>query len=215
MSNIVYPEIEDYILSILPKEEAALAEIRHFGEENQVPIASREVVEFIKFLVKMNRPQHILELGTAIGYSSIHMATSFNQSTIDTVEINDKMVEISKQNIDKLNLSHRIKVYHMDGYDYLLTTDKKYDFIFIDAAKGQYHKYLEESLKCLAPQGLMLCDNILFKGEVAKEKITYKRKRTIIKRLKQLLPQVLSDASLDSSLIPMGDGLLLVRRKNE
>src|SRR5699024_3035916 len=154
-------------------------------------------------------------LGTAIGYSSIHMARACDKSQIDTVEIKEEMVQIASSNIEKLGLSQRIQIHHTDGYEYLLNTDRKYDFIFIDAAKGQYHKYLKESLSCLAPQGLILCDNILFKGEVAKDKITNKRKKTIIKRLKKLLPQVLANESLDSSIVPMGDGLLLVRRKNE
>lgn len=215
MTNIVYPEIENYLLSILPQEPEGLDKLRVYGEENHVPIASREVVEFIKFLIGMNKPQRILELGTAIAYSTLHMACAYEMSEIDTVEIDENSAEIARRNIEKMGMSQRIEVHPMDGYEFLLKTDTKYDFIFIDAAKGQYPKYLDASLRCLAPQGLIVCDNILFKGEVAKDEITYRRKRTIIKRLKDLLPRVLHDDTLESSVVPIGDGLLLVRRKNE
>ncbi|WP_288961993.1 O-methyltransferase [uncultured Peptoniphilus sp.] len=216
MPNINYEYIENYLRDLKELKDEKLREMMDYAEENHVPIVERESEEFINFLLAIHKPKKILELGTAIGYSSISFAKRNKCiEKIDSVELKEEMVEIAKKNISYVGLDNIIKVHHSDAYDFLLDLEEKYDFIFIDAAKGQYEKYFDEALKNLNHGGIILCDNVLFKGMIAEDSLVKRRKITIVKRLRKFLKDISSDERFISSVIPIGDGILLVRRKDE
>lgn len=215
MTNIVQPYIEDYLEMIFPTEDEYLEKLREIAVEDGVPIVDRQVGEFLKMLILMEKPKKILELGTAIGYSSSLMAKTLKSVEIDTVEINSNMAIMARTNLHNQNLEDRVKLHVQDALDFLKETKETFDLIFIDAAKGQYEEYFKYSLKCLSSQGLIIMDNVLFHGMVARPGIVDRRKITIIKRLRKFLPNILSSKKFDTSLLPIGDGLLLIRRTNE
>lgn len=215
MTNIVEPYIEEYLNEIYPKEDAYLSKLREIAVEDSVPIIDRQVGEHIKLLLKLTKPKSILELGTAIGYSASLMAKTLMDVKIDTVEIQPTMAVMARTNFHNQKLEDRISLHVCDAIKYLQETNKKYDFIFIDAAKGQYEEFFELSLGCLEKDGLIVMDNVLFHGMIASNEYAIRRKVTIIKRLRRFLPEILSSDKFDSSLLPIGDGLLLIRRKDE
>ncbi|MGI5948850.1 O-methyltransferase [Peptoniphilus sp.] len=216
MTNINYNFIEEYIRDNIIYTDEKLIEMRKYADEFHVPIVEPETEEFIKFLISVSKPKRILELGTAIGYSSISFAKfSKRIELIDTVEIREEMADIAKKNIQDENLEDIIKVHLLDAYDYLLDCDKKYDLIFIDAAKGQYEKYFNEALKNLDKNGIIICDNVLFKGMVANQELVKRRKKTIVKRLRTFLKDMKREEEFVTSIVPIGDGVLLVREKDE
>lgn len=216
MTNINYDFIEEYIRDNIIYKDEKLIEMRNYAEKFHVPIVEPETEEFIKFLISSTKPKNILELGTAIGYSSISFAKfSKNIELIDTVEIKEEMAQIATENIEQENLNDIIHVYVNDAYEYLSNCSKKYDLIFIDAAKGQYEKYFNKAINNLSDCGIIICDNVLFKGMVANEDLVKRRKKTIVKRLRFFLKNIKREENLVTSIVPIGDGVLLVRRKDE
>ena len=216
MPNINYDYIENYLRDLKDIKDEKLLEMSKYAEENHVPIVERESEEFINFLISMKKPKKILELGTAIGYSSISFAKRNKCiEKIDSVELKEEMVEIARKNISDVELDEIIHVHNSDAYDFLVDLEEKYDLIFIDAAKGQYEKYFDSALKNLNEKGIILCDNVLFKGMIAEDSLVKRRKITIVKRLRKFLKDISSDERFISSVVPIGDGILLVRRKDE
>lgn len=216
MPNINYDYIENYLRNLKEVHDEKLLEMIEYAEENHVPIVERESEEFINFLISMKEPKKVLELGTAIGYSSISFVKRNKCiKKFDTVELNSEMVKISKKNISSEGLDEIISVHESDAYDFLENLEEKYDLIFIDAAKGQYKKYFDSALKNLNKDGIIICDNVLFKGMVAEDKLIVRRKKTIVKRLRNFLSDISEDDNFISSVVPIGDGILLVRRKDE
>lgn len=216
MPNINYDYIENYLRDLKDIKDEKLLEMSKYAEENHVPIVERESEEFINFLISIKKPKKILELGTAIGYSSISFAKRNKCiEKIDSVELKEEMVEIARKNISDVGLDEIIHVHNSDAYDFLVDLEEKYDLIFIDAAKGQYEKYFDSALKNLNEKGIILCDNVLFKGMIAEDSLVKRRKITIVKRLRKFLKDISSDERFISSVVPIGDGILLVRRKDE
>ena len=216
MPNINYDYIENYLRNLKEIDDEKLREMNDFAEENHVPIIERESEEFINFLISMQKPKKVLELGTAIGYSSISFAKRNKCiEKIDSVELKGEMAEIARKNISDVGLENIISVHKSDAYDFLEDLEESYDLIFIDAAKGQYEKYFDSGLKNLNEKGLIICDNVLFKGMIAEDSLVKRRKITIVKRLRKFLKDISEDERFISSVVPIGDGVLLVRRKDE
>ena len=216
MTNINYKYIEDYIRGLVPEKKGQLKEMRQYAKENHVPIVEEETEEFLKFLIYMKKPKKILELGTAIGYSSIVFTeTSPSIEKIKTIEIREDMVEISRKNIEDYGFSDKIEVLHGDAAEVVQSVEGKFDMIFIDAAKGQYEKYFNLVLKNLAKDGIIICDNVLFKGMIANQELVERRKITIVKRLRKFLKDIEENQDYMSSIVPIGDGVLLIGRKED
>ncbi|CDZ74928.1 O-methyltransferase family protein [Peptoniphilus sp. ING2-D1G] len=216
MTNINYEYIEDYIRNLIDCDDEKLIEMRNFADENFIPIIEKESEEFVKFLISMHKPEKILELGTAIGYSAIIMAkTSENIKLLRTIEIKDSMVNVAKKNVETYGLGNIIEIIKGDAYEYLKTEKENFDFIFIDAAKGQYEKYFDVCIGLLNKNGIILCDNVLFRGMIANQNLVKRRKITIVKRLRKFLKRIKSDKNYISTIIPIGDGMILIRRANE
>lgn len=213
MTNINYDYIENYLREIIPEKTGYLKEMRKYAKENHVPIVEEETEEFLKFLLYMKKPKKILEMGTAIGYSSSVFAKDCPSiEKITTIEIRDDMADIAEKNIEKLGFSDVIEVKRGDAAKVIETIEEEYDMIFIDAAKGQYEKYFNLSLKNLKKDGIIICDNVLFKGMIANQELVIRRKITIVKRLRRFLKMIEENKDFKSSIIPIGDGVLLIGR---
>ncbi|RVU55229.1 O-methyltransferase [Anaerosphaera multitolerans] len=215
MSNINYDYIEEYIRSVIPRKTDNLFKLRNFAIEHNVPIVEEETEEFIKFLISIKKPEKMLELGTAIGYSAISFTKSSDSiKNFTTIEIKNEMVEIARKNIEEEQLNSIIKVIEGDAAEVINELEDSFDIIFIDAAKGQYEKYFNLVLKNLNEDGIIICDNVLYKGMIANEELVNKRKKTIVKRLRNFLNKISKNKEYQSSIVPIGDGVLLVRRSN-
>lgn len=211
--EIVYEHVTDFINSFNNLEY--MKEMREYADEHHVPILEQETEDFLKLLVSMIKPKKVLELGTAIGYSAISLTKNSGIEKYITIELREDMTEIARKNIDKYGLSNIITVINNDAYDELQKIDEKFDLIFIDAAKGQYKKYFDICESLLNENGTIICDNVLFRGMVTKKELLVRRKKTLVKRLRDFITYIKNDERFISSIIPLGDGLLLIRRKNE
>ena len=214
MTNINEEYIEEYIRSILPENELYLKKLELYAEENHVPIVEIEVAQLLKVLLKIHRPKNILEIGTAIGYSALIMASSTAENCkITTIERRLDMVDLAKNNINNTKYKNRIKVLYGEADEILPNLDEKYDFIFLDAAKGQYLQFFNHCMELLNAKGVIVSDNVLFKGMVASDELVVRRKKTIVKRLRQYLKYINHLEGYTSCIIPIGDGVALTYRE--
>lgn len=214
MSNIVDDLVEDYIRNTLSDKEGLLKELEEYAKEYNVPIVHKEVSDFLKVLLKVQRPKRILEVGCAIGYSSILFATVLDKDVeIITVERNEKMIEKAKENIKKAGLENNITILEGDAEELLNQVEGEFDMIFLDAAKGQYKLFYDMIIDKLKVDGLLISDNILYKGMVAHDSYVIRRKKTIVKRMRSYLDYICNCDYLDTSIIPIGDGVTLSYKK--
>ena len=210
MSNIVDNLVEDYIRTTLQDKEGILRELEINAQENNVPIVHKEVSELLKVLLKVQKPKRILEVGCAIGYSSILFATVLDKDVeIITVERNEKMIEKAKENIKRAGMENNITILEGDAEELLPNVEGTFDMIFLDAAKGQYKLFYDMIIDKLKVDGLLISDNILYKGMVAHDDYVIRRKKTIVKRMRNYLDYISHCDYLDTSLIPIGDGVAL------
>lgn len=215
MNEINNEKIVEYINNIYVDNKVSkdLEDLRKFGEDNNIPIIHREVGEFIKTILKIYRPINILELGTAIGFSSIFFANFSPYSKITSIEIDKDMVEIASKNIIKYGFEDRIKIIEGNALDIIPQLNDTYDFVFIDAAKGQYIKFLDLVEKKLSDKAVIISDNILFRGMVGDDDLVRKRKITIVKRLRKYLNLLVQRKNYTSSILQIGDGVALTIRE--
>jgi predicted O-methyltransferase YrrM len=214
MSEITYDYMEEYIRSLIPDREGTLKEIEAFARENKVPIVQKETGVFLEFITSMKKPKRILELGTAIGFSSILMYQSAGtEPEIITIERDEKMIELANSNLKKFDLSHKIKIEEGDCLEVLEKLDEPFDLIFMDAGKGHYNHFLPHCLRLLKEDGIIVADNVLFRGMVASQELVKRRKITIVKRMRTYLELVTQDKDLITSVIPMGDGIAVTKRR--
>ncbi|WP_102400583.1 O-methyltransferase [Haloimpatiens massiliensis] len=213
MSGITYDYIENYLRKIIPDTKGILQELELFAKEHSVPIVQKETAQFLELMIKIKKPKRILELGSAIGYSSILMCLSSNKNVhIDTIERDENMIKLAKSNILKAGLEDNIKLIQGDCLQVLENLNDRYDLIFMDAGKGHYNHFLPECLRLLEKDGLIIADNVLFRGMVATDELVKRRKITIVKRMREYL-QMINGEELLTSVIPMGDGIAVTVRR--
>lgn len=202
--------IVNYIRDTLKKDEGFLLELREYAEENNIPIVQPETARLLEVLCYISKPERILEIGTALGYSALLMAyAQGNKGIIDTIDRSYEMTEKAKDNIRRRSLDKKINVIAGDALDVLKCLDKKYDFIFLDGPKGHYLELLPELLRLLNLGGLLVSDNVLFKGMIANDNLVIKRKNTIVRRMRDYLDTICSSQVLHTSIIPIGDGVAI------
>jgi predicted O-methyltransferase YrrM len=215
MSGITYDYMEQYLRELIPVSTGILEELENFAIQNRIPIVQKETAKFLELMITINRPKKILELGTAIGYSAILMnLASCGECEITTIERDEKMIEIAKANIEKYRLGSKITVLKGDCLEILESHKGEYDMIFIDAGKGHYNHFLPHCLRLLSKRGVLIADNVLFRGMVASKELFERRKITIIKRMKSYLELVSNNDELITSVIPMGDGISVTVRRS-
>lgn len=214
MSGITYDYMEQYIRSLIPENNGILKELEVYAAEHSVPIIQKEVGKFLELMINIKKPLKILELGTAIGYSSILMSLSSNkESFITTIERNSNMIDIAQQNIEMAGLSSKINIIAGDCLEVLGTLQDEFDLIFMDAGKGHYNHFLPHCLRLLRKDGIIIADNVLFKGMVASRDLLIRRKITIVKRMKSYLEMISENENFITSVIPMGDGIAVTKRR--
>lgn len=206
--NINYNHIVDYLNNIYIDED--FIELRNYGIENNVPIMKLETKEFLKTLISISKPKNILEIGTAIGYSSL-LFSKYSNANITTIEKSKEISEIAKANFSKYN--KKINLINMDAKKALNNFNQGFDFVFIDANKSQYEYYFNESLKLLNENGLIVCDNILFRGEITSDDLINRRHITMVKNLRKFLSYITNLDDYVTSIIPIGDGISLTTRR--
>lgn len=208
MSNINYEYIQSYLYGVIPPRQGILRQMEIYAKENNVPIITPDVAGLLEMLVKSNKVSSILEVGTAIGYSSILMGLCADKDyRITTIERNEETANIARKNIELAGMQKNIYVITGDASELLNNIEGQYDMIFVDAAKGHYMDFFKQSIDNLKLGGIFVCDNVLFRGMVAEKSLLKRRKITIVKRLRKFLEYISNNESLKTTIIPMGDGV--------
>lgn len=181
--------------------------IKKEARENHVPILQDDSLQFIETILAIRKPESILEVGTAVGYSALNFSKYLNENgKIITMELDEKTANIAIENIKGLGKEDVIQVVNSDAYTYMKTLNDKFDVVFIDAAKGQYMKYLEEALRLTKPGSLIIADNVLLRGMVMGDYNEHKH-RTAVTRLREYINVVKTNPNLVSCIMDVGDGV--------
>ena len=212
--------VTEYIHEFYKPVNETLSRLREEGEQHDIPIILKETENFLNFLLKLKKPVKILEIGTAIGYSAIYYATVCPEAEIYTVEKGDIMFETASENVKKAGLEDRIHIYHGDGEEGINSIYDEgirgFDFVFIDAAKSHYKRFLDAALRVCEKDAIIVSDNVLQKGITACEiHDVYRRNRTRTKYMKQYLEYITGDERFETSLLSAGDGLALTIYRGE
>lgn len=178
---------------------------------DEVPIIRKEMGNLLKVLLQLVQPERILEVGTAVGYSSILMSENMpHNCTITTIENYDKRIPVAKNNFKRAGKEDVITLIEGDALEVLKTLDGPYDFIFMDAAKGQYINYLPDIKRVLRKGGLLISDNILQEGEIVESRYAVtRRNRTIHARIREYVYELTHSEDFVTSIVPIGDGITL------
>lgn len=182
---------------------------------DEVPIIRKEMGNLLKVLLQLVQPERILEVGTAVGYSSILMSENMPQNCrITTIENYEKRIPVAKNNFKRAGKEEVITLLEGDAMDILKELDGTYDFIFMDAAKGQYINFLPELLRLMPAGGLLISDNVLQEGDIVESRYgVTRRNRTIHTRMREYIYTLTHAEQLETSIVPIGDGITLSVKK--
>ena len=208
---IVDERMVTFINSLDEGHTEFLEQLEKEAREDAVPIVRREMQSFLKFLMVAARPKRILEVGTAVGFSALLMC-EYNPEPcqIITIENYEKRIPIALDNFKKAGKEEQIELLEGDAAEILPTLTEPFDFIFMDAAKGQYLHFLPEVLRLLKSGGLLVSDNILQEGDLIESRFAVERRnRTIYKRMREYLYELKHNDELVTSLLPLGDGVAI------
>lgn len=211
--RIVYPELNEYLHSLLPESEGLLKELETLAKEPYIPIIQKEVAQFLKVMFSYNPPHKLLEIGTAIGYSAIYfLSIMASDGKVTTIERNEDMINAAKDNFLKAGVTQKVTLLEGDATEILPKLEGEYDVIFLDAAKGQYMNFLPNIMRLLKPGGTLITDNILYRGIVASEELAPKKHITIARNLRKYLHEITHNPALETTVIPLGDGVGISRK---
>ena len=207
--------LASFINSFSVDYDEVVTAIRKEAEENGIPIIRREAGEFIKMIILMNRPERILEIGAAVGFSAIFMSRFLNSDAhITTIENYPPRIEQAKQNIMRAGAQDKITLLEGDAHEILPQLYDEYDMVFMDAAKGQYGSFFDESIEKLKSGGILLCDNVLQDGDELESRFAVtRRNRTIHARMREYLYSLTHDERLETGIFNIGDGMSLSIKK--
>ncbi len=208
---IVNERIVTYIHSLERDNSPLCMEIEKYAHETNVPIIRKEMESFLKVMLSIKQPKNVLELGTAIGYSAILMSECIpNGSTITTIENYEKRIPIAQENITKAGKENIITLLEGDAMEILPTLTRKYDFVFMDAAKAQYINFLPLLMNVMVPGAILIADNVLQEGEIIESRYGIERRnRTIHSRMREYMYTVKNMPQLDTTIVPIGDGITM------
>lgn len=212
---IVDERIVTYIHSLEVPESEIIERIEQEALEGHVPIIRKETQSFLKVLLLMKKPLRILEIGAAVGFSAILMSEYMPEGGhITTIENYEKRIPIARRNFERAGREGQITLLEGDAYEVMKTLDGFYDFIFMDAAKGQYIQYMPEAVRLLAPEGVLLSDNVLQDGDIVESRFAVERRnRTIHSRMREYLYELKHNEQLETAILPVGDGVTVSVRK--
>ena len=214
---IVDERIVTYIHSLEVPESEIIERIEQEALEGYVPIIRKETQSFLKVLLLMKKPLRILEIGAAVGFSAILMSEYMPEGGhITTIENYEKRIPVARRNFERAGREGQITLLEGDAYEVMKTLDGFYDFIFMDAAKGQYIQYMPEAVQLLAPEGVLLSDNVLQDGDIVESRFAVERRnRTIHSRMREYLYELKHNEQLQTSILPFGDGIALSVKKRD
>ena len=212
---IVEERMRTFINSLDPGEPAWLDEIRSSALQDNVPIIRMEMGSLLRFLLTLRRPSSILEVGTAVGYSALFMSEYMPENChITTIEKYEKRIPIAKQNFKTAGREDKITLLEGDAGEILAGLSGSFDFIFMDAAKGQYINWLPDILRLLRDGGLLMSDNVLQDGTIMESRYAVERRdRTIHERMREYLYTLKHMDEFETSILPVGDGVALSVKK--
>lgn len=212
---IVDERIVTFINSLDTKNSSLLEEIEQEARLADVPIIRREMQSFLKVLLMIQKPLKILEVGTAVGFSALLMSEYAPENCrITTIENYEKRIPIARENFRRAGKEDVITLIEGDAAEVLKTLEGTYDFVFMDAAKGQYIHYLPDVMRLLAPGGVLVSDNVMQDGDVIESRFAVERRnRTIHARMREYLYELKHNEALETSIIPLGDGVAVSVRK--
>lgn len=214
---IVMQKVVDFMREGQLGFEGGLGEIEAYANELGIPIVPHETAKFLDFFTATMQPSQVLEIGTAIGFSASLMAQHLQaDGHLTTIDRYEKMYERAKENFKKMGLEDRITLIEGDAADVLPTLEGSYDLIFMDSAKAKYIEFYPECMRLLRQGGVLIIDDVFQGGTVLDDEAEIpKRVRKIHRKLNELFDTVLNDKSNRSTLVPLGDGLLMVRKEAE
>ena len=206
---IVDERMLDYILSLDKDASPLVRTIEQEAIRDYVPIIRKESQSLLRVLLKIKKPGQVLEVGTAIGFSAILMGECIPEdSHLTTIEKYEKRIPIAKENFKRAGMEDKITLIEGDAVEVLKGLEGPYDFIFMDAAKGQYIHFLPELLRLLAPGGILVSDNVLQDGDVVESRYAVvRRNRTIHSRMRDYLWTLKHMEGLETMVLPIGDGM--------
>ncbi len=218
--NMRRPVVKEEIVSFMRERQEpvtdALKELEEFARRENIPIIPHETVAFFRLFLQTMQPKSILEIGTAIGFSALLMAEQVPDAKIMTIDRNEEMIGFAKENFARFDQRKQITLLEGDAVDLLEHIEQRFDLIFMDSAKSKYIVFLPEVLKRLEVGGVVILDDIFQGGDVARDIMEVRRgQRTIYRGLQRLFDATLDHPGLTASLIPLGDGILMIRKNLE
>jgi len=189
--------------------ENELENLKQEAIQNHIPIIMDDTLEVIKEILENENPTRILEIGTAVGYSAICFAKyTNNDCVIDTIELDEERANEAKENIKKVGAENRINIFVGNAVDILPTINNEYDIVFIDAAKSKYLEFLKEGIRLIKNKGVIIADNVLYKGYVMGDYNKHKQ-RTAVRHLREYIKEVTENENLNTKILEVGDGLAI------
>ena len=198
----------EYVISKIIEKDSIILEMEDYAKEHNVPIVTKEVAEYLKFMIDSHKITSILEVGTAIGYSGSVMLQGNDKVKLTTLEIDEKRHNLAKINFEKMGFSSRVTQILGDALEEIPKLEDQFDFIFIDASKGKYMNFYKDSYKLLKKDGIIFIDNIMFRGYLYNE--YPKRFKTIVRKLNEFIEYLYENENF--VLLPFGDGIGLVKK---
>ena len=214
---IVDERMVTYIRSLEVPESAVIEAIEQEALRDRVPIIRKEMQSFLKILLMIKRPMRMLEVGAAVGFSSILMSEYMPEGGhITTIENYDKRIPIARANFKRAGKEEQIDLIEGDALEVMHGLEGPYDLIFVDAAKGQYIHYLPEVMRLLGTDGVLVSDNVLQEGDIIESRFAVERRnRTIHSRMREYLYELKHHDQLQTSIIPLGDGVALSVKRSD
>lgn len=205
---IVYEYITDFLRQDIAPHGGILGELEEYAAKHSVPIVQPETARFLEFLTYTKRPRRILEVGCAIGYSAILMSQGLvSGGSVTTMECDPETAAIARENIKRAELSEVINVIEGDAKELLPALSGEYDMIFLDGPKAHYIHMLNDCVRLLNRGGILIADNVLYKGMTADPEHVVRRKITIVKRLRHFISAQMRHPALRAAVLPLGDGV--------
>jgi len=215
--SLLNEKLHSYIKGLISERNPLLTEMENYAHIHNVPIMEVEGIETMLQLLRIHGSQRILEVGTAIGYSALRMAYALPHTQIVTIERDHERIQLAEQYIQRSEHPNKITLIKGDALEVedVIKEHGFFDAIFIDAAKGQYKKFFEIYSKYLKDDGMIITDNVLFKGLVAEPVIETKRIRNLVKKIDEFNHWLLSHPGYDTVILPVGDGIAISKRRGE
>lgn len=214
---MVNEKLHSYIERLIPERNELLSEMEDYAKQYDIPIMELEGIEVMLQILRLQKPKRILEIGTAIGYSALRMVTAIEDTKVVTIERDAKRYEVAEKYFERSGKSNRLTLIKGDALEVEDQVRQlgPFDAIFIDAAKGQYQKFFAIYSKYLHPDGILISDNVLFKGLVCETEIKSRRTRSIVKRIDGFNRWLMSHPDYDTVILTVGDGVAISKKRGE